>query len=60
MAVHRSIYWNLRNVLLHSVVPLTAAVLMPSAFAQPTTVVKNWPMSGASVYRHRPRGMVPA
>ena len=49
MAVNRSIYWNLRNVLLHSVVPLTAAVLMPAAFAQPATEVKNWPMNAAGV-----------
>src|ERR1019366_8460026 len=49
MAVKRSIYSNLRrNVLLQSVVPLTAAVLMPAVFAQPALVVKNWPMSAAS------------
>ena len=48
MAVNRSIYWNLRTVLLHSVVPLTAAALMPAVFAQPPTAVKNWPMSAAS------------
>jgi hypothetical protein len=48
MSVKRSIYSKLRDVLLQSVVPLTAAVLMPAVFAQPAVVVKNWPMSAVS------------
>jgi len=48
MSVKRSIYSNFRDVLLQSVVPLSAAVLMPAAFAQPAVVVKNWPMSAVS------------
>jgi hypothetical protein len=49
MAVKRSIYSNLRRkVLLQSVVPITAAVLMPAVFAQQAIVVKNWPMSASS------------
>jgi hypothetical protein len=48
MSVERSIYSKFLNVLLQSVVPLTAAVVMPVVFAQPAIVVKNWPMSAAS------------
>jgi hypothetical protein len=48
MSVKRSIYSKFRDVLLQSVVPLTAAIVIPAAFAQPAIVVKNWPMSAAS------------
>jgi Collagen triple helix repeat (20 copies) len=48
MSVKRSIYSKFRDILLQSVVPLTAAVVMPAVFAQPAIVVKNWPMSAAS------------
>ncbi len=48
MSVKRSIYSKFRDVLLHSVVPLTAAIVIPAVFAQPAIVVKNWPMSAAS------------
>ena len=48
MSVKRSIYSKFRDVLLQSVVPLTAAIVMPAVFAQPAIVVKNWPMSAAS------------
>jgi hypothetical protein len=48
MSVKRSIFSKFRDVLLHSVVPLTAAIVMPAVFAQPAIVVKNWSMSGAS------------
>ena len=48
MSVKRSIYSKFRDVLLQTVVPLTAAVVMPAVFAQPAIVVKNWPMSAAS------------
>jgi hypothetical protein len=48
MSVKQSIYSKFRNGLLQSVVPLTAAVLMPAVFAQPAVVVKNWPMSAVT------------
>ena len=48
MSVKRSIYSKFRDVLLQSVVPLTAAIVIPAVFAQPALVVKNWPMSAAS------------
>jgi hypothetical protein len=48
MAVKRSICSKLRTVLLQSVVPLTAAAFMSSAFAQQAIVLKNWPMSAPS------------
>ena len=49
MAVKQSIYSSLRrNILLQSVIPITAAVLMPAVFAQQAIVVKNWPMNASS------------
>ncbi len=48
MSLKRSIYSKFRGVLLQSVFPLTAAVVMPTVLAQPPIVVKNWPMSAAS------------
>ena len=61
MAAKRSIYSNLRRrVLLQSVVPITAAVLMPTVFAQQAIVVKNWPMSASSAPSTWLLGVAPA
>ena len=48
MAGTRSICSRLRKVLPYSVVPLTAAVLMPALLAQQAILLKNWPMSASS------------